>query len=126
MFLQHWGLFLEYFYSSLTVSSMWRIVRNFWCLGCESQQQRKHRSYTNLESSSDYPSSSDLSERENSDLIKSDQIPKPDIKTDKVQPPDIEIIDESEIIGDLVYEEITEGNINGNVNNDGDKNTDLK
>ena len=40
----------------------------------------------------------------NNDVIKSDQIPKPDLFTGRVQPPpDIEVIDESLIIADFVY-----------------------
>ena len=63
---------------------------------------------TNLESSSDYPPfSSDLSELYNiNGVTKQDHIPKPDISTDKVQPPDVEVIDESEIIGEFVYGDI--------------------
>ena len=70
-----------------------------------------------MESSSDYPSSSsDLSELDNiNGVTKQDHIPKPDISTDKVQPPDIEVIDESEIIGEFVYGDIADDN-----NDDGD------
>ena len=84
---------------------MWKILRNFWCLGCESEQEKRRKAYTNLENSSDFPSSSDSSDRENSEIAKPDQIPKPDVATDKVQPPDIAIIDEDEIAGDITFEE---------------------
>ena len=84
---------------------MWKILRNFWCLGCESEQEKRRKAYTNLENSSDFPSSSESSDRENSETVKPDDIPKPDIATGKVQPPDIAIIDEDEIIGDITYED---------------------
>merc|ERR1719318_2153875 len=79
-------------------NAMWKILRNFWRLGCESEQEKRRRAYTNLENSSDFPSSSDSSDRESIDIVKPDQIPKPDVATGKVQPPpDIAIIDEDEI-----------------------------
>ena len=43
-------------------------------------------------------------------MTKQYHIPKPDISTDKVQPPDIEVIDESEIIGEFVSGDIGDDN----------------
>lgn len=83
---------------------MWKILRNFWCLGCESELEKRRKADSNLENSSDFPSSSDSSDRENSEGFKPDEIPKPGILTDKVQPPDIAIIDEDEIAGEIIYE----------------------
>ena len=84
---------------------MWKIFQNFLCFGCESERSKSAKEYTSLESSSNYPSSSDVSEEmNNGDVIKPDQIPKPNLFTDRVQPPpDIEVIDESLIIADFVY-----------------------
>jgi len=84
---------------------MWKIFRNLLCFGCESEHFKSAKGYTSLEAFSDYPSSSDVSEEmNNGDVIKSNQIPKPSLSTNRVQPPpDIEVIDESLIIADFVY-----------------------
>lgn len=82
-------------------------MRNFLCFGCGVDCLSSPKDYSNLDSSSDYPSSSDVSlEINNGDDLSnnSDQIPKPDMFTGRVQPPpDIEVIDESLIIGDFDY-----------------------
>ena len=112
---------------------MWRILRNFWRLGCESEQEKRRRTYTNLENSSDFPSSSsESSDRESYDTPRPDDIPKPDVLTGHVQPPsdselqtsghsaetgheaDIGIIDEDEIAGEITYASTTYCDINNN------------
>lgn len=88
-----------FFYFSIAASIFWKIIQNFWCLGCESAQQKKYKDYTNLTESSEYSSSSEISERDHP------QIPKPElISTNKVQPDaDPDEISENEIIGDFHY-----------------------
>jgi len=63
-------------------SAIWKILQNFWCLGCESAQ---HKATLSRESSSDYPSSSET-DPDSADMPKPDEIPKPTIMTDSVQP----------------------------------------
>lgn len=81
-------------------SSMIRIVKNFLCFGCESEKQKRYRDYALIEQSlSEYPSSSDISDPDSSKVI-----PKPIVTAQKMQPPEMELIDEDDIIGDYVYE----------------------
>ena len=94
------------------------------CFGCESAHSKASKRYTSLDTSGEYAASSttsDLSEEMNNDIggissaaiimnddgvdiIKRNQIPKPDLFANRVQPPpNIEVIDESLIIADFVY-----------------------
>ena len=92
------------------------------CFGCESAHSKASKRYTSLDTSGEYAASSttsDMSEEMNcgistsstatiinndGDVIKRNQIPKPDLFANRVQPPpDIEVIDESLIIADFVY-----------------------
>lgn len=89
------------------------------CFGCESAHSKASKQYTSLHTSCDYstsPTTSDFSEEmnngvgtsstaiNNDDVIKRNQIPKPNLFSNRVQPPsDIEVIDESLIIADFVY-----------------------
>lgn len=97
----------------ILVNAYWKIVQNFWCLGCESTQQKKYKDYSNLKTTEEFTCTSDPEDN----TIYITKIPKPDlVSTNRVQPAvDNDVIDDTEIIGDFDYGDFITTNTNDNM-----------